>query len=279
MIWCYVGQLFLILSLAELSSMVPMTGGQYQWVSVFAPLRYQKAWAYFSGWLCSIGWQARFTADCYIIAGTVQALIEINYHDTYTKMDWHHGLLTVIMAVVISAFNALAAGHLSIAEGFFAICHVFAFVPIVISLWVLGPVKSAKEVFFSFTDHGGGWKPRALMPLIGQISSMFVVQGSDAVVHIADEVEDAGVLMPHCMLWSFLLNIPMTLIMLVTFCFNIGDVNEAVNDIFPPFVSTFIFAFQSTQATTAFTIVVLSLLIMIAVSTMVATSRHLFTFG
>ncbi|KAF2164776.1 hypothetical protein M409DRAFT_67527 [Zasmidium cellare ATCC 36951] len=279
MIWCYIGQLFVVLSLAELSSMVPMTGGQYQWVSVFAPLRFQKPWAYFSGWLCSIGWQSRFTADCYIVAGTIQALIDINHDLKYEKSPWHQGLLTVLVAIVISAFNALAAGHLSIAEGFFAVCHVFAFVPIVVSLWVLGPVNSAREVLLNFTDHGGGWRHRIIMPLVGQISSMFVVQGSDAVVHIADEVDDAGVLMPQCMLWAFLLNVPMTLIMLVTLCFNVGDVDDAVNGIFPPFVSIFKFSFRSVQATTAFTIVILCLLVMIAVSTMVATSRHLFAFG
>lgn len=277
MIWCYIGQLFLVLSLAELSSMVPMTGGQYQWVGVFAPLRYQKPWAYFSGWLCSIGWQARFTADCYIVAGTIQALIEIN-HEGYTRAAWHQGLLTVFIAILISAFNAMAAGHLSIAEGFFTICHVFAFVPIVASLWVLGPVHSPRDVLFTIHDHGSGWS-QSIMPLVGQISSVFIVGGSDAVVHIADEVDNAGLLMPQCMLWSFLLNIPMTLIMLVTFCFNIGDVEDAVNGIFPPFVSTFSYAFESAQATTAFTIVILFLLVMIAVSTMVATSRHLFAFG
>ena len=32
MIWCYVGQAFIVLSLAEMASMAPTAGGQYHWV-------------------------------------------------------------------------------------------------------------------------------------------------------------------------------------------------------------------------------------------------------
>lgn len=31
-IWCYVGQTFVVLSLSEMSSMAPTAGGQYHWV-------------------------------------------------------------------------------------------------------------------------------------------------------------------------------------------------------------------------------------------------------
>ena len=33
MIWCYVGQSFIVLSLSEMSSMAPTAGGQYHWAS------------------------------------------------------------------------------------------------------------------------------------------------------------------------------------------------------------------------------------------------------
>lgn len=33
MIWCYIGQTFIVLSLSEMASMAPTAGGQYHWVS------------------------------------------------------------------------------------------------------------------------------------------------------------------------------------------------------------------------------------------------------
>ena len=47
--WSYCGQTFIVLSLAEMSSMAPTAGGQYHWVSEFAPEKYQKILSYLSG--------------------------------------------------------------------------------------------------------------------------------------------------------------------------------------------------------------------------------------
>lgn len=47
--WCYTGQTFIVLSLAEMSSMAPTAGGQYHWVSEFAPPGSQRLLSYLSG--------------------------------------------------------------------------------------------------------------------------------------------------------------------------------------------------------------------------------------
>ena len=49
LVWCYTGQTFVVMSLAEMSSMAPTAGGQYHWVSEFAPEKYQKILSYLSG--------------------------------------------------------------------------------------------------------------------------------------------------------------------------------------------------------------------------------------
>ncbi len=53
LVWAYSGQTFIVLSLAEMASMAPTSGGQYHWVSEFAPPKYQKILSYLSGELCS----------------------------------------------------------------------------------------------------------------------------------------------------------------------------------------------------------------------------------
>lgn len=256
--------------------MVP-TGGQYRWASAFAPPRYQQVLSYFTGSLCSIGWQARLTAICHILAGVVLALVEIN-HDDFSPTRWQRNLLTFGIVVVVSAFNALAASHLSVAEGLFAICHVYALVPIVVSLWVLAPKQSVADVFYNCTDNGGGWPSPVLGVLVGQIPAFFTVLGSEATVHISEEVEEPETVLPRCMLWSYLANLPGTLLLLLTYAFNVSDL-EATAEAIVPFASVLSMALQSAAATTGFLVVVMSLLFMIAVSTMVTTSRHLFAFG
>lgn len=46
---CAAGQTLVYASLAEMASMSPTAGGQYHWVSEFAPPKYQKLLSYFSG--------------------------------------------------------------------------------------------------------------------------------------------------------------------------------------------------------------------------------------
>jgi amino acid transporter len=48
-IWTFVGFGFVEMSLAEMASMAPISGGQYHWVSEFGPPKYQQFLSYFTG--------------------------------------------------------------------------------------------------------------------------------------------------------------------------------------------------------------------------------------
>lgn len=209
--------------------------------------------------------------------GVVLALAEINEVDFHAT-KWQRCLLTIGVAAVVSAFNALAATHLSVAEGVFALCHVYALVPIVVSLWVLAPKRSATDVFLHFTDNGGDWPTIHLSVLVGQLPSIFTWLGSEATSHIAEEIEEPDTVLPRCMVWSYFINAPGTLLVLLTYAFNISNLDEVMSDVVP-LVSLLRSAFLSKEVTTGLVTVLLLLVFMVAISTMVLTSRHLFAFG
>lgn len=178
--WAYVGQTFVVLSLAEMASMAPTAGGQYHWVSEFAPRKYQKLLSYLSGWLSTISWQSIVALDCYLVGTVVQALITIN-DDSYHTTRWQATLLIIAGAVGITLFNIFGAKHLPLAEGIFVTGHFFCFFPVIIVLLVLAPKRSASEVFLEFSDNGAGWPNLALTTMVGQVSAIFAVLGSDSV--------------------------------------------------------------------------------------------------
>ena len=174
--WAYTGQLFVILSLAEMSAMAPTAGGQYHWVSEFAPRRYQKILSYTSGWLSAISWQSIIALDSYLVGVIIQGLITINNPD-YVATRWQATLLIWASVIGIGAFNVFAAKHLPLAEGIFVSFHILAFFPIIIVLLVMAPKQSAAAVFTQFSDNGAGWPSVAWATLVGQVSTMFVVLG------------------------------------------------------------------------------------------------------
>ncbi|KAJ3493496.1 hypothetical protein NLG97_g4701 [Lecanicillium saksenae] len=145
---------------------------------------------------------------------------------------------------------------------------------------VLAPKQSAADVFTGFTDNGAGWPSISLTVMVGQVSTMFVVLGSDSVAHMSEEIEDAGIIVPKAMVWSFLLNVPFTFGLLLTYLFSIGNVQEALNDKTGfPFMYVFRESTGSVRGATGLSIVVLILLIMVTISSLASTSRQTFAFA
>jgi len=107
-----------------------------------------------------------------------------------------------------------------------------------------------------------------------------MVTGSDSVAHMAEEVEDAGVVVPRAMVWSFIINIPFTFGLVISYLFCMPSVGDALAD--PtgfPFIYVFREATGSNGGTLGMTLVILFLITMITISAMASTSRQTFAFG
>ncbi|KAJ4138015.1 hypothetical protein NW754_001374 [Fusarium falciforme] len=152
---CWVGFLLVNSSMAEMASMAPTTGGQYHWVSEFAPPQYQKFISYLMGWMCVLGWQTSCASSAFIAGTQIQGLVVLNYPD-YAPEAWHGTLLTVAVAAFSVLFNTILARKLPLIEALVLVIHIFAVFGILVALWVLSPRADTKAVFTEFSD-GGGW--------------------------------------------------------------------------------------------------------------------------
>ena len=179
------------------------------------------------GWLSAVSWQSIVALDAFLIGSIIQGLITLN-NMSYSPARWQGTLLVMASVFAISLFNVFGAKHLPLAEGLFVTIHLFAFFPVIVTLLVLAPKQAAVDVFTGFTDNGAGWPSVSLAVMVGQVSTMFVVLGSDSVAHMSEEIEDAGIIVPRAMVWSFLLNVPFTFGLLLTYLFSIGNVEEAL---------------------------------------------------
>ena len=81
----------------------------------------------------------------------------------------------------------------------------------------LAPTKqSATDALLNFQDNGTGWNNPGLAVLIGQVTAMYTLVGSDSAAHMAEEIREASVVVPRAMWWSFVANVPPTIVVLVT---------------------------------------------------------------
>ncbi|RDW56626.1 hypothetical protein BP5796_13091 [Coleophoma crateriformis] len=280
-IWTFVGFGFVILSLAEMASMAPISGGQYHWVSEFAPPRYQKVLSYVTGWMSVCSWQAGNASGSYLTGTIVQALLQINnasYQPTNFEYQWQGTLFMFAMVLILYVFNVYLARLWPKVQNGLMLLHILGFLVVVIVLWVMAPHQSAKAVFTEFTNYGG-WSSMGLSLMVGQITGIYSLVGSDASAHMAEEVRDAGRYVPIAIFWSYVGNGILAIIFLVTYLFSIDNLDDALND---PTGYPFIYVFQSAMplsGTNALTILSLILVIAANISFNASTARQTFAFA
>ena len=177
LVWVYIGQAFVVLSLAEMASMAPSAGGQYHWVSELAPRSCQKVLSYMAGWLSTLSWQGNVAVDAFLIGKILLGICVVN-DEGFEPQRWQETLLIVATVCGLGAFNIFAGKRLAFTELCFATLHVLAFIPIVVTLLVKTRRKLPADVVFTdFTDTGAGWPSMGLSIMVGQVSNVYAVLG------------------------------------------------------------------------------------------------------
>ncbi|KAK8211536.1 hypothetical protein M8818_003189 [Zalaria obscura] len=208
----WIGFLCIYTSMAEQGSMAPTAGGQYHWVSEFAPRKYQKQLSYVVGWLCVIGWQVSVASVGFLAGTQIQGLLVLNY-PWYVFERWHGTLLVIAIVVFAGLFNTLLARQLPIIEGLTMIIHIGGFFGILIPLWVLSPQSDAHTIFTQFNNPG--WSSTGTSCMVGILAAIALMLGSDSVAHMSEEIQNAPYILPRTMFWSTFFNGALGLIMVI----------------------------------------------------------------
>ncbi|KAM3418236.1 hypothetical protein BST61_g4237 [Cercospora zeina] len=270
---------FVMLSMAELASMAPTSGGQYHWVSEFSSPHLQRPLSYAVGWLCALGWQCAMPTVAFIGAQQVLALIVIATDGSYVIQGWHASLMTMAFVLSAISFNTFAIGKLPVLEGLAVVLHVFGFFAFVVIMWTMGPRADAKLTFTDFTNTNA-WSSVGLATMIGMVGPVTTYLGADSAVHLAEELKDASYVLPRAMFSAAIINYISGFVMTVTFMFNLGDLDEILEpNSGQPWVSA-IFAITGSKAGTIVLIVIMTVMYFFcAVNQVTTSSRQVFAFA
>ncbi|KAK4580113.1 hypothetical protein LTR86_000316 [Recurvomyces mirabilis] len=280
-IWIYliviIGMCFSTLSMAEMASMAPTAGGQYHWVSEFAPREHERFLSYLTGWLCKqvLGWQTGLCATAYGAALALQAMIAINHAD-YSVPQWQGCVLTIAIVLITIFFSnftmkrtwlfhadsytdTVFLRRLPLFEGVMLAIHVMGFFAIFIIMWVMGDKSPTKQVWTEFADPSG-WGSYGVATLVGSLGASGALLGSDSAAHLAEELKDAAWVLPRSMVATAAVNYSLTFIMVVTFMtVNGGDLDQLLGTSYAqPYVQILYNVTQSKAGGTGYQIYCLS---------------------
>ncbi|KAJ4986412.1 amino acid transporter [Stagonosporopsis vannaccii] len=275
---CWTGFVCVNTSMAEMGSMAPTSGGQYHWVSEFAPPQSQKFLSYLIGWLCVLGWQTGAANTAFLAGSQIQGLIALNKPD-YDFKAWHGTLLVFAVSAFNIVFNTFLVRRLPLIESIVLVVHIFGFFAILVVLWVTGPISDAQTTFTTFNDFGG-WNSFGWATLSGLVAVVLPLLGADAAVHMSEELQDASKTLPRSMLWTTLVNGSMGFVMLITFCSVLGSIDDALAS---PTKQAYLYVFynstQTVAGATAMGVLVIFMAIFCNLSITATSSRQLFAFA
>lgn len=156
--WTFIGTVIcystIVLSLAEMASMAPTTGGQYHWISEFAPPSSQKMLSYCAGWMSTLGWLASTASSVFVCTTLIQSLIAIG-NDSFAFPNWQYTLIMLAYMLITILFNTWGANFLPMIETISLFGHLLGFLVFIIPIWIMAPKNSASEVFTSFSSSSG----------------------------------------------------------------------------------------------------------------------------
>ncbi|KAI2636960.1 putative amino acid permease [Hypomontagnella submonticulosa] len=279
LIFSFFGSLATAASLAEMASISPTSGGQYHWVALLAPSRYAILFSWFAGWITAFMRIAVTASVAFLAATMIQGLIILNYSETYVPQQWHGTLMYWAVTVVIVLINIFGIRIFPYLETLALILHVIFFFCILVPLVHLAPRSSSDFVFRSFANNGG-WTSDGVSWCIGLLTSTYAFSGVDGASHMAEEVDNAAIVVPRTMIWSIIVSGVLCFGMSIAILFCIGDVNAALET--PtgfPIIEIFFNATKSYAATNAMVSALIISIFFSALGLLASASRLIWAFA
>jgi amino acid transporter len=202
--------MFVALSMAEIVSAIPTSGGPYFWAAILAPPKYAPFLAWVTGWFNFVGQFAVTTGISFGLAQliSVTATIKNDYTPTPGKT------LAIYIGVLIShgVLNSFGVHLLRYLNNTSIVLHSLGVGALAIAILAKAPThQTAKQVFATFNDGTGlngavGWSVRAspaYVAVIGILQAQFTITGFDASAHLSEETRDASRSAP----WGIIMSI------------------------------------------------------------------------
>ncbi|KAK1920417.1 hypothetical protein P3342_002714 [Pyrenophora teres f. teres] len=275
--WLFV--LALVASLAEMTSMAPTAGGQYHWVSEFAPASLQKPLSYIVGGAATIGWIAAIPACAQMLSRLVIGMVLLAYPDSNIGKLWHTTLLMMLFIILMVGFNIFFTKRLPAVEVFMLVLHIAVFLAFLIIFWTMAKRQPTKQIFTTWNNYGR-WSSQGLSAFVGLSTPLWCFIGPDAGAHMSEELKNASSTLPKAMMWGVFLNGILGCIMMITFMVCGGASDDVIASMTgQPVLQAVYNATSSIVGTEVMGVLLVVLVFFAAVSVTAASSRQIWSFA
>ena len=178
------------LSVSELVSAYPTSGGLYFTCKYLAPENWVAEISWLCGWLNLLGQVAGTASTEYGAAQLLLAAVSMGSDFTYSPTQ---GATVGVMAAITTlhgALNSLNTRALERMTKTYVIFHVGVLVSCCITLLVMCKTKHSSTYVWTNVTPDSGWTPGGWSFLFGFLSVSWTMTDYDATAHIAEEIKN-----------------------------------------------------------------------------------------
>ncbi|EXJ66475.1 uncharacterized protein A1O5_10627 [Cladophialophora psammophila CBS 110553] len=247
------------LTLAELVSAYPTTGGQYHWTSILAPASISRPASYFTGFISWFSWLTLAASAQGALSYLVYALAFSN-NPNFVPHPWMSFLLYEAMTCLSVLMNLFLHKLLPKYYMFGFILSLLSFVVITVTCFATAKDKSSSSFVWLTSISGYGW-PKGVDFLIALASPVVAFCPLDGAVHLVEEVKQAPKVVPRTILAALSTSFLTSIVFTLSALYSISDFDSVLST-----PSGFLLwevwaqATGSTAATTVFTCLIIVLL-------------------
>lgn len=291
-VWCWLvsgaGCMCIALSVAELVSAYPTSGGLYYTVSRLAPPKYTAGISWIVGWLNLLGQVAGVASSEYGSAQLLLAAVSMgsgtddtgafNFAPTAGATVGVMAALTVLCGLV----NSLPTAWMEKMTKTYVIFHVLVLVSCAIALLVKTENKNSAEYAFTDVYNVSGWTPQGWAWMFGFLSVSWTMTDYDATAHITEEMRDPEVKAPWAismaMLFTYLAGFLFNIVLV--FCMGLlGTDTDILNSSLEQPVAQIFYNSLGTAGGVFYTVCALIILQFVCFTAMQSLGRTLFAFS
>ncbi|KAK6597771.1 amino acid transporter [Botrytis cinerea] len=189
--------------------------------------------------------------------------------------------MLLFWAVILFAvsINTIVSSLLPKFEGLILILHICGFFAILITLVILGPHDTSKDVFTVWLNSGG-WSTQGLSFFVGLTGNVFAFVGADGAFHMSEEIRNPSLVVPRSIMLSIIINGSMGFAMVIALLLCIGDIDAALaTNTGYPYMEIFLQATRSVSGAAVMASIIAILGICATVGTLASTSRMFWSFS
>lgn len=230
------------MSMAELCSSMPTSGGLYYAAAVLAPPKWGPLMSWLTGWS---NWLCQVTAAPSVNYSTASMILALKtMHDpSYTAATWHVYLLTLGIMVshgIISSMPTRFIARFNSAGTLMNTICLFVVLFMIIGGAQKGPdghkFNPTHEVW-GYIDNQTDW-PNGIAVLMSFISIIWTMSGYDSPFHLAEECSNASVAAPRAIVMTSGVGGLMGWAFQIALAYTVRDVAGVIDDeLGQPFVT------------------------------------------